>query len=278
MPMSAVFAMCARSTARTLPKVLKNVEAMARLYEHKAFVFVENDSTDDSKALLKAWCAARPDATLIDIDGLEAAIPARTERLAACRNAYLDFIKASPFADHRQLIVLDADEINEFPIDLEAFRRGRNWLAEHREGAVFANPLPRYYDIWALRHAEWCPRDYLEDIEEAAGRIGKSAARRRFIYDRQVQIPTTAEPIRVDSAFGGLAVYRMTSALDARYDGLDRGRQTCEHVAFNHGVGRYGRRLFILPWMTIGSADARSEPPCEQRSDESRAGGRRPDY
>ena len=123
---------------------------------------------------------------------------------------------------------------------------------------MFANSLPFYYDIFALRHPTWRPRDMIRDIRSRPEGMNRDAARQRFVRDRQIPTPTTAAPIEVQSAFGGLAIYRMADALGgARYRGLTKsGRGVCEHVRFNHRVAQVGgRRLFILPWMTIGKQD-----------------------
>ncbi len=255
---SAVFALCARSCAPYLPGVLRNLDRLAGLYDHSGFVFVEGDSTDDTRAMLKAWAAGRTHATVLDLGGLDASHPRRTDRLAVCRNAYIQHIKASPLAAYDHLVVLDADEINRARIDLEAFARARDWLVEHDAAAVFANSLPFYYDILALRHPQWCPRDMGVDIRHRPDGMDEAAARQRFVCDRQIPIPVSAQPIEVESAFGGLAIYRMADALsDARYRGLtNSGKEVCEHVRFNQHVARSGRRLFILPWMTVGKQRA----------------------
>ena len=257
MGLSAVFSLCARSVGQHLPGVLRNVDALAALYDRTAFVFVENDSDDDTKALLKAWAAERPDATLLELDGLEARGLKRTDRIGVCRNAYMDFIRGSPLVHYDHLVMLDADGVNRPPIDVEGFARGRDWLEEHRAAAVFANSQPFYYDVYALRHPTWCPRNWSTDIRERPAGMSEEEARQRFVSDRQILIPRTAEPIEVTSAFGGLAIYRMADALAGRYVGLsEHGGQVCEHVGFNQDIVRAGGRLFILPWMMAPSRGA----------------------
>ena len=254
MAKSAVFALCMRSTEAFLPGVLDNLERLAGACERSAFVFVEGDSTDQTKSMLKAWCAARTDATLIEMDGLAERIPMRTERLAACRNAYLDFIKASPLAAYDQLVMLDGDNVNAVPLDLASFVRAAAWLDEHDAAAVMANSQPYYYDLWALRHPTWCPGDYVADIEQNRKLLGKFKAEEQFYFDRNIPIPATAEPIEVQSAFGGYAIYRMADALTGRYVGrTDDGRPLCEHVSYNQDVRQGGRRMFILPWLLVGA-------------------------
>jgi hypothetical protein len=267
MAMSAAFALCARSVGPHLPGVLKNLESLAALYDRAGFVFIENDSDDDTKAQLKAWADAHADATLIDLDGLDARGLKFTARMAVCRNACIDFIKASPLAAFDHLVVLDADNVNRGPIDLEGFARGRDWLEREGAAAVFANSRPFYYDIFALRHPVWCPRNPNDDVRQRPPDLDADAARQRYVHDRQILIPGTADPIEVQSAFGGLAIYRMAEALQGVYAGLSpEGLQTCEHVSFNRDVAGSGRGLYILPWMTVGTERAGVRVPDNHRT------------
>ena len=67
-------------------------------------------------------------------------------------------------------------------------------------------------------------------------------------------IPLWVPPIRVLSAFGGTGIYKLTLAVAARYVGLDdKGRETCEHVAFNAGVRKAGGQLYIYPALVTRS-------------------------
>jgi FkbM family methyltransferase len=267
MAMSAAFALCARSVGPHLPGVLKNLESLAALYDRAGFVFIENDSDDDTKAQLRAWADAHADATLIDLDGLEARGLKFTARMAVCRNACIDFIKASPLAAFDHLIVLDADNVNRGRIDLEGFARGRDWLEREGAAAVFANSRPFYYDIFALRHPTWCPGNPNDDVRQRPSDMDADKARQRYVHDRQILIPRTADPIEVQSAFGGMAIYRMADALPGVYVGLSpEGLQTCEHVSFNRDVARSGRRLYILPWMTVGTERAGVRVPDDHRT------------
>lgn len=263
---SAVFALCARSTESHLPGVLENLERLSGLYDRSAYVLVEGDSVDDTKAMLKAWAARRPDAMVIEMDGLAERLPRRAERLAACRNAYIDRIKGSPFEAYDQLVLLDADDVNNGPIDLDGFARARDWLTETEAAAAFANGRPFYYDIWALRHPSWCPGDYMDEARQARPAVNKGVAEERFCFSRQIPIAATSAPIDVESAFGGLAIYRMADALSARYVGLrEDGEEICEHVPFNRDVARSGRRLCILPWLTIGIRHVGGGIPADSR-------------
>jgi FkbM family methyltransferase len=253
--LSCVIVGCARSCAGALPAALANIDTIAALYDEAAIVLVENDSDDETPSILQHWCAARPGARLVRLDGLAERMPERTSRIAAARNACIEAIDQGGLGGCDHLIVIDLDEVNERAIDPDDFARARGWLQDHEDvAAVFSNATPVYYDILALRHPTWAPGDMWAEVRRHTPELGKAEARRRFTEDRQVPIPRTADPIEVQSAFGGLGIYKLRHALEARYEGLDAdGVKVCEHVAFNRAVAEAsGGRLYILPWLQTG--------------------------
>ena len=65
-----------------------------------------------------------------------------------------------------------------------------------------------------------------------------------------IVIPQDAEWIEVDSAFGGLAIYRRETLLDvsSRYIGLYKdGIEVVEHVSLHLGIIQNGYKIFINP-------------------------------
>jgi FkbM family methyltransferase len=248
LPRSAVIVGCGRDAAPYLDGVLRNIEIIGGLYTRAAFVFVENDSRDETRKLLMQWASAGRRRHLLSFDGRSEDYPLRTARLARARNGYLNFIRKSRYRNFDHLIVLDLDDVNAKPIDRAALTRAITFIDESSERqAAFANALPVYYDIWALRHTLWCPKDCWD------GRDGEAPDgwAEREVYARQRFISSDTPPIPVESAFGGMGIYRMSSALSSRYVGINSsGREVCEHVAFNQGVGRHGS-LYVLPSLTV---------------------------
>ncbi len=245
---SAVIVGCARDVAKHLPNTLKNIEAIATVFEQVAYVFVENDSTDSTKADLRRWLKTRSGrGHLLNLDGAAARIPKRTERLAKARNAYINYVRKSRYRDFDYLVVFDFDDVNSSPIKPDEVRSAVEFLEKTGEAqAVFSNSIPFYYDIWALRHPDCCPYDCWAEVR-AEGHLSRSEAIAHYVHKRQIAIPPETSPIRVDSAFGGIGIYRMTAAKSASYHGLNaNGNETCEHVTFNRDVGKSGS-LYIFP-------------------------------
>ncbi len=244
---SIAFAGCARDCAPFLPGVLANLEQLAQAAARSAFVFAENGSRDSTRADLQRWLGERADAHLLHPDGADSRSPERTVRIAAARNACLAAIESGPRRDFAFLVMLDFDEVNQAPIALDGLRAALDFLEESPDrAAVFACSAPRYYDVWALRHPDWCPGDVWQEVTSSGD--GSYAARvERFVHARQREIAAEAPPIPVLSAFGGLGIYRLAATRGLRYCGLDdAGRACCEHVAFNAAVARAGA-LHIFP-------------------------------
>jgi hypothetical protein len=245
----AVFAGVARNCSWFLPNVLQNVSRLAALYEDAAFVIAENDSDDETKSMLRSWLCRQPHGHLIELDGLTAIEPRRTQRIATARNACLDHILSGEYCDYDHLVMLDFDDVNALPISIEDFLAAVNFLEEKPAAAgVFANQAMAYFDVWALRHAIWCPDDCWKQVTARPRWMSSGIAQILYLHRRQFSIPAEARPIRVRSAFGGLGLYKMSKILNCRYEGLDTdGREVCEHVAFNRQICDHGGELYIYP-------------------------------
>jgi len=250
--MDAVFTGVARDCAAYLPGVLENLDRFAATYDAASFLFVVSDSKDDTRAILERWLDGRR-GQVIDLGVLEGRLTKRTERIAFARNAGLDAIARGDGAGHDHLIVADLDDVLAQPVDADAFARAAAWLdADPARAGVMANAMPRYYDVWALRHERWCPDDCWHPIWGRAPDETFEAAKFREVFTRQIEIPPSLPPIAVRSAFGGLGIYRLAAALAARYCGIDaEGRETSEHVAFNTAIGGAGGRLHIFPALRV---------------------------
>jgi len=264
-PEKVVIAGCVRDAARFLPRVLKHVERMADLFTDAACIFVENDSRDETKPMLRHWSESKRDVDILTIDGL-AQIAPRTQRLEIARNTYIERIRAdSRLSSYDLLILLDLDDVSTTPLDMGAFSGAIDFLQTASDhAAIFANSKGIHYDLWALRHGRLCPGDVWEavwDYVEAHG-VADDVAFSHVFGKYRVTFPPSHPPVEVESAFGGLGVYKLSYALrnPNPYQGYkmkvyrDRDQawrivrwQRCEHVHFNQGIRALGGRLFIVP-------------------------------
>jgi glycosyltransferase involved in cell wall biosynthesis len=241
----------ARNCARTLPSTVQGLAAAMPRFHAVRWMVVESDSSDDTVAVLQHLAATVPGFAYRSLGALAERMPERTERLALCRNTYLDHLaelqRDATGPGTGLLVIADLDGVN----DLLTAEGLRSCWARDDWSACMANQKGLYYDIWALRHAQWCPGDcwaqsrFLERYTGSAG-----SARKASVHARMIPIPADAPWLEVDSAFGGLALYRTAALGRARYVGLGAdGQPVCEHVAFHAAMKAAGARIFINPAM-----------------------------
>ena len=258
-----VFAGVVRDCAAHLPAVLSNVERLATLFDEAAYVFVENDSVDATRQMLQSWGTPRPNFSLLNLAGL-GRLAIRTLRLEFARNVYLEFIRGDPaFSGFDRLCVLDMDEVGTYPIDVQEFSAALTFMQQTPHcAAIFANQLGPYYDVWALRHPEYCPEDVWYEVLTWARRHGTSdqEAFNQTFARRIRSFARDTPPVEVDSAFGGLGIYNLDYVrrggnpyLGSRVRVLREGgrlstfrMQQCEHVHFHSGIRQLGGRLFLF--------------------------------
>ncbi len=272
----AVFVGLARDCAGTLPSVLENLARKAAVFGESAFLFIENDSRDATRAILEAWCRGRPRAMVLSPESPEVRSRQRCIRIAALRNQMAAAVR-DRFADFDLLVIADCDEANAMVVtDMTGLARAVDFLmADESRAAVFANTTGTYYDLWALRHPQRCPDDIWEATMDHALRygIGDQQAFDAVFAPRLFGLPIDAPPLEVDSAFGGLGIYRLARVLAnaAVYEGYKIkpsageargvGWEQCEHVSFHGGLRAAGGRLFVLPWLVIRDLPDYRPPP-----------------
>jgi hypothetical protein len=262
---SAVIVGCLKNSAPYLEGVLKNIDMISSLFEKVSYVFIENDSADETKKIMREWGKSRDNFYFHNMDGLDKLEKSRTVRLEIARNAYIHIIKNNEVLRNSDfMIVLDMDDISSFPLSIDQFKNGIDYLRSRSSIAgVFPNQLHNYYDLWALRHPQLCSGDFWQAIllKTLQGQSDESAFEgvSRTVLKK---IPLNYEPIQVESAFGGLGIYRMSFVIRnrAKYLGSEylftsndrvsfMRMQVCEHVNFNSGLINLGGELYILPYL-----------------------------
>ncbi len=242
--------------AATVRDVADNIEASVDILQQSlqdfaivSWYIVESDSNDDTGKVLFDLSQRIPNFHYEELGALRTHFPARTERIAYCRNKYIEAFEEDPrFFDADYLCVADMDGvINGLGYDgIDSCWEREDWAA------CCANHMPYYYDIWALRHKTWCPGDcWLTVNEKIDNGFGAYYAYISCVYQKMIEIDRAGDWIEVDSAFGGIALYRRSAIFGARYLGLLDGRQICEHVGFNKSVRGNGGAILINPRLVI---------------------------
>jgi len=278
-----IFAGVARDCEKFLPEVLRTINQISELFKDSGYVFLENDSSDATKKILNEWGRSKKNFTFLNMDGL-GQLPIRTLRLEYLRNACIEFIKSEiSINGFDYLIILDMDDVNSSGLDVSKISESIEFLEKEKERAgVFANQSGTYYDMWALRHKIICPHDVWEEIFDyvQAFKVSDEVAYQNTLQKRIFSLGLQDDYLEVDSAFGGLGIYKLAYVLKNPNPYLgskvkvvknDAGIpmifkfQSCEHVHFHLGIRGCGGKLFIKPNLVNGKNEGLQFPPSAYR-------------
>lgn len=236
---------CVRNGAKTVRRAVETLARATAGFANVQFLVVESDSTDSTLAELQKLRQESDRFDFLSLGALAERVPARTERIAHCRNRYLAELRTSArYASADYVMVADLDGVNN---DLRREAVENCWSASVPWDVVTANQRDAYYDIWALRHADWCPVDCHDQYSRLRAMFGHPRALAIAIHSRMARLSPRAAWIEVDSAFGGLAIYRREALLTGNYSGVENGHSVCEHVPLHAQLRAKGLRIFINP-------------------------------
>jgi hypothetical protein len=236
-----------RNCSKHLLSEVARINSALSGFGNLSWFIVESDSTDKTVDVLDHISNIYKNFQYLSCGNLSLRIPVRTERLAFCRNLYLNYFRSNkPKQELDYVVVADFDGVNSNLTSdsiASCFER-LEW------DVCCANQAGPYYDIWALRHKIWNSGDCWKqfDFFENMG-LKASLALEAAIYSKMLKIPQTHDWIEVDSAFGGLAIYRAhTLEADAFYEGLTpAGESVCEHVSLHSSLRSKNNKIFINP-------------------------------
>lgn len=224
------------------------------------FYLVESDSTDNTLRVLRELSKNDKNFQFISLGNLRSKFPERISRIRHCRNVYVKYIRNMGFDTFDYVVVADLDGMN-----LKLTPESVASCFEHLDwDGVFANQKYGYYDILALRHKIWNPNDCMKELEFHQSMISNKRvtkynlirkiriilefdrARRIAIYSKMKLINRNLPWIRVDSAFGGLGIYKADFFRNFDY-GPDQVSNSSEHVYIHNLATEKGRNFYINP-------------------------------
>ena len=231
-----------RDVATTL---LKEIENLEKLFENSiiSFYVVESDSSDNTLEILEKIAGLKRNFNFTTAGALLERIPLRTNRIAYCRNLYMEYLE-NVAHDQDLVVIADLDGANK---DLTN-ARFNSILQRDDWDVCTANQKFAYFDIWALRKDGWSNGDWMSEYRELdASGLKPSTALRTALYSKMKKIDEREPWIPVNSAFGGLGVYKFQIIRGLRYQGELEGIPVCEHVPFNLDIRKRNGRLYIVP-------------------------------
>lgn len=233
----------ARNVAEHVEDSVKSLMDAFFGFSELRIVICESFSTDRTLDSLEKLRKKYPQLTYFSDGIISKTENRRTVRIASARNELLRYVDKN-YKEFDFVAMVDLDGVNRdlTSKNIHSIFRYKSW------DAAFANQPLRYYDIWALRAKGWCEGDCWKEYQELLQIFPKREAKRIAVTSKMKSIPRNAQPIPVESAFGGLAIYRTEAFLDGEYIGEDvEGNEICEHVYFHKILLEKGHRLFIMP-------------------------------
>ncbi len=254
-----------RNGGQGLIDTLARVAMLKASIESCRVVIVTNDNTDGTDEALDLFASEQTNVDIICQDGMLNSFHDRVERISQARNMAMRALFQSASVYPLTLVLdLDGPNVALDPLDVirAAQRQAPQW------DAVFCNTDPAYYDLYALRCRGWIEEDIWQHIwSQRKPLFFRKKWRRRLmsehVFARQYRIERGTSLIPVESAFGGLGLYRTRCFEGIQYCARDAaGQLTCEHVTLHAQMRLNGALLFIDP-------DLRALAPAEHMGLES---------
>lgn len=258
-----VVAILARDCEKTLVGNIKLVEELRSYFRWSQVVVIENDSKDNTKALLFEWEKSKSGVKIISQDYNSLTIPNKTsddvnplvsffriEKMTKYRNIYIEYIRS---INHNidNLVVIDID-VESFSVEgvIDSIQK-----CEEKCGAIFAYGITVkrifnkiyskiFYDLFAIQ-------------EYSTGSIPlfKSENSRDILRSISSNLRKTEVLYKVISAFGGIAVYNYRAICTLEYkvvlNTFDKNEAICEHIPFNAEIIKLGYSNYISKKMAV---------------------------
>ena len=249
------------NVAKTIEKELETVIKALGCFDKIEIFLVESDSSDNSVEILKRIQQSNENFTFVSKGHLSNRYPNRIARIAYCRNIYVEFIKKNLGTNHWQYVVVaDLDGMNK---KLKRKAIETCFKTEVKWDGIMANQKYGYYDIYALRARGWVETDCFSELQKLKIlnpklKVSQNSIvnfisnfnhfdnlRKIAIFSKMRIIAKKSPPIKVESAFGGLAIYKSHVFLNSDYESLNYGES--EHVEFHKKLTEMGFSFFINP-------------------------------
>jgi hypothetical protein len=237
------------NVAKTIEKELKVVLKALSMFDSVKVFLVESDSTDETVKILEKIALKNRNFEFVTLEKLKNKYPNRIARITYCRNIYVKYIRNNnAIRKWDYVAVADLDGMN-FKLRKKGiqscFDTNIDW------DGVMANQRFGYYDLYALRAPGWVEGDCFEELEIAKrNSIPPKQSRykilrffrnfRHFdklrnslIYERMKVLPKKHGFIKVQSAFGGFAMYKLGIFLINDYKINCKASIISEHVNFH---------------------------------------------
>jgi hypothetical protein len=250
-----------RNISAKLQRNLFILEKAFDRFNQVDFFLIESDSTDNTIEELNKLSQRHSNVNFVSLGKLEFEFPNRVKRLAHCRNKYISHIREEYKSQNWDFIVVaDLDDVN---LKLTKTSVDSCFNSEIQWDACTANQSFGYFDLYALRAKYWLDVDYMDELawrnslhgellENSLNKfqsyLERDRYRREIIYSRMKKIHPNTNWIKVESAFGGIAIYKPAVFLDCDYTPTSQITEyQCEHVNLHEQMQGKFPGIYINP-------------------------------
>jgi len=238
----------ARDVAKILPRELSRIEKkLKKIFELVTFLVIESDSKDNTTKVLNDIKNERNNFDYKSLGKIESILPNRIQRLAFCRNVYVKEIRENKLYEDIDFVAIVDFDIKNNRLRLNELKK---LISEHGWSAIFANQTGLYYDIYALRKKGWVENDCFTEYRKFSMSMSSQDAKELAIWSKMRKIRRNSPLIPVDSAFGGLGIYRKNVFMKFDYSLSPEQLHESEHVSLHKKITDSNGLLFINPNMT----------------------------
>ena len=249
-----------RNAERKLRQNIPVINELCHHFKDFRIVIYENDSTDNTKAILTQWHyqdTERIHVILEDTINKESVLTdkalrkdpfVKAEKLVGCRNRYLEYIEQHGWtADYLMVIDLDVAHIDANAI-LTSFNSDIEWDAVAAFGYSLSPRLKRrYHDTFAL--TEYGDENHPQTKEKVVR-----------LADKYGKLKPSDSWIRVFAAFCGIAIYKFVALKGFRYEAYPNDdidvKCRCEHYSAGKYMSERGYdKFYINPAMVLKYQD-----------------------
>lgn len=228
----------ARNIGGILPASFARLGKLTEHFKDFGIVIVENDSTDDTKAVLKKLTDSNPGRVYCSINDfnwphLHGFEPERVQRYAMLRNMYREAI-FEKFPGTDIILAVDLDCWGGWSID--GLLNGVGWMRRYKDAACMASTSLYqglmigsemrfgHYDTWALRVHSW---------DEPL-----------MAWKTAWLPPPGSPPVELFSAFGAAAFYRPEAFATTEYVSINGD---IEHAGLHQQMIADGWKIYLNP-------------------------------
>ena len=229
-----------KNESRNLNNLFNLIKKISNFFLDYYVILVESDSTDNTYQLAKI--------KIKNLNGRLIKVKTkknwkRTKKIAFCRNIYLKTIsKKKILKKFDYIIVIDADKVNN-KLKLTDLLNTIKFLPKNWIG-FFPNQSLIYYDLYALRIKKFLEFDCFEKM---ISNLKFFSPRKSYFINVFKNFFIIREFkkrfIKVESAFGGMAFYKLKYILKKKYS--SNNGNSCEHVSFNKSLLKKNKFLYI---------------------------------